>query len=79
MLAGIENVRIIKTDRHPLIYGDWLHAGPDVPTVLIYGHYDVQPDDPVELWTSPPFEPVVRDDYSLLAAHLMIKGRCMCM
>lgn len=61
--AGVENVEIIQTKRHPLIYGDWLHAGPDMPTVLIYGHYDVQPPDPLELWQSPPFEPEVRDDY----------------
>ena len=61
--AGIENVRVIKTARHPLIYGDWLHAGSEAPTVLIYGHYDVQPVDPLELWESPPFEPEVRGDY----------------
>jgi len=58
--AGIENVRVIPTERHPLVYGDWLHA-PDKPTVLIYGHFDVQPADPLDLWTSPPFEPVVEN------------------
>jgi acetylornithine deacetylase/succinyl-diaminopimelate desuccinylase-like protein len=58
--AGIENVEVIQTDRHPLIYGDWLHA-PGKPTVLCYGHYDVQPADPLELWQTPPFEPIVRD------------------
>lgn len=58
--AGIENVELIKTDSHPLVYGDWLHAGPDKPTVLIYGHYDVQPVDPLKLWDSPPFEPTIR-------------------
>ena len=58
--AGIENIEIIPTKRHPLVYGDWLHA-PGKPTVLCYGHYDVQPADPLELWTSPPFEPSVRD------------------
>ena len=61
--AGIENVRVIKTQRHPLVYGDWLHAGSDAPTVLIYGHYDVQPVDPIELWDSAPFEPDIRDNY----------------
>ncbi|WP_420631952.1 dipeptidase [Candidatus Leptofilum sp.] len=60
--AGLENVEIITTQRHPLVYADWLHAG-DAPTVLIYGHYDVQPAEPLELWDSPPFEPTVRDDY----------------
>lgn len=52
--AGLENVRLFETPRHPLVYGDWLHAGPDAPTVLIYGHYDVQPPDPLEEWQSPP-------------------------
>ena len=58
--AGLENSAIIPTKRHPLVYADWLHA-PGKPTVLCYGHYDVQPADPLELWTSPPFEPSVRD------------------
>ncbi len=58
--AGMENVEVIATDRHPLVYADWLHA-PGKPTVLCYGHYDVQPADPLELWTSPPFEPTVKD------------------
>lgn len=61
--AGLENARLIETQRHPLLYADWLHAGADAPTVLIYGHYDVQPADPLELWTTPPFEPNVRDNY----------------
>lgn len=58
--AGVEGVRVLPTGGHPVVYGEWLHA-PGRPTVLIYGHFDVQPVDPVELWTSPPFEPVVRD------------------
>lgn len=58
--AGLENVEIIPTAKHPLVYADWMHA-PGKPTVLCYGHYDVQPPDPLELWKSPPFEPVVRD------------------
>jgi acetylornithine deacetylase/succinyl-diaminopimelate desuccinylase-like protein len=57
---GLENCRVIDTAGHPLVYGDWLHAE-GAPTVLFYGHYDVQPVDPVELWQSPPFEPTVRD------------------
>jgi acetylornithine deacetylase/succinyl-diaminopimelate desuccinylase-like protein len=58
--AGLENVEIIPTGRHPLVYADWLHA-PGRPTVLCYGHYDVQPPDPLEQWVSPPFEPSIRD------------------
>jgi acetylornithine deacetylase/succinyl-diaminopimelate desuccinylase-like protein len=60
--AGLENVEVIPTDRHPLVYGDWLHAGGDAPTVLVYGHYDVQPVDPIELWETPPFQPTVRGE-----------------
>lgn len=77
--AGMENVEIIPTGRHPLIYADWLHA-PGKPTVLCYGHYDVQPPDPLELWETPPFEPTVRngniyargavDDKGQMYAHI---------
>ncbi|MDQ3937284.1 MAG: dipeptidase [Chloroflexota bacterium] len=55
---GIENVEVSPTGGHPIVYGDWLHAD-GAPTVLVYGHYDVQPVDPLELWRRPPFEPVV--------------------
>ncbi len=58
--AGLENIEIIPTGRHPLVYADWMHA-PGKPTVLCYGHYDVQPPDPLELWQTPPFEPTERD------------------
>ena len=58
--AGMENVEIIETERHPLVYADWLHA-PGKPTVLCYGHFDVQPPDPLELWETPPFEPSERN------------------
>lgn len=61
--AGLENVRVITTARHPIVYADWLHAGVDAPTVLVYGHYDVQPAEPLELWETPPFEPSIREDY----------------
>ena len=57
---GMENVRLIETGNHPLVYGDWLHAA-GKPTVLIYGHYDVQPTDPLDEWHTPPFEPTERD------------------
>jgi len=60
--AGVENAAVMPTGGHPAVYGDWLHAGGDKPTILLYGHYDVQPVDPLELWESPPFEPAIRDD-----------------
>ncbi|HEV2472177.1 MAG TPA: hypothetical protein VGS41_05895, partial [Chthonomonadales bacterium] len=53
---GFEGVQVIATEGHPLVYSEWLKA-PGKPTVLVYGHYDVQPVDPLELWESPPFEP----------------------
>src|SRR4051812_4391465 len=56
--AGLENVEILETDGAPSVYGDHLHAGPDAPTALVYGHHDVQPADPLDQWTSHPFEPV---------------------
>jgi len=60
-LAGLENVQILPTGGHPVVYGEWLHA-PDKPTVMIYGHFDTQPVDPLDLWTNAPFDPIVRDD-----------------
>ena len=57
---GLENVRLIETPGNPVVYGDWLHAE-GAPTILFYGHYDVQPVDPLELWQSPPFEATIRD------------------
>ena len=58
---GIEHVSIDQTAGHPVVYGEWLHAE-GAPTVLFYGHYDVQPVDPLELWETAPFEPTIRDN-----------------
>jgi acetylornithine deacetylase/succinyl-diaminopimelate desuccinylase-like protein len=59
--AGVEHVEVADTGGHPVVYGDWLHAD-GAPTILVYGHYDVQPVDPLDLWHSPPFEPGVEGD-----------------
>ena len=56
---GLENVRLVATSGNPVVCGDWLHAE-GAPTILFYGHYDVQPVDPLDLWESPPFEATVR-------------------
>jgi acetylornithine deacetylase/succinyl-diaminopimelate desuccinylase-like protein len=81
--AGLEHAEAVETDGHPIVYADWLHAA-GAPTVLIYGHYDVQPVDPLDLWTSPPFEPAVvgdrilargaGDDKGQVHAHVMAAG-----
>ena len=57
---GLQNVRLVDTPGNPVVYGDWLGADA-APTILFYGHYDVQPVDPLELWESPPFEATIRD------------------
>ena len=77
---GFEKVEICETGGHPLVYAEWLNAGEDKPTLLIYGHYDVQPVDPIELWVNPPFEPTIQnnkiyargssDDKGQVFAHL---------
>jgi acetylornithine deacetylase/succinyl-diaminopimelate desuccinylase-like protein len=58
---GLQNVQIFPTAGHPVVYGEWLNA-PGKPTVLLYGHYDVQPPEPLELWTSPPFDATIRGE-----------------
>jgi acetylornithine deacetylase/succinyl-diaminopimelate desuccinylase-like protein len=58
--VGLQNVRLMDTPGFPIVYGDWMGA-PGAPTILFYGHYDVQPVDPLDLWQSPPFEATIRD------------------
>ena len=59
--AGADNVEVCQTAGYPIVYGEKM-INPSLPTVLVYGHYDVQPADPINLWTSPPFEPVIKND-----------------
>ena len=59
--AGAERAEVLPTAGHPVVCAEWLHAGADRPTVLIYGHFDVQPAEPFDLWDSPPFDPQVRE------------------
>jgi acetylornithine deacetylase/succinyl-diaminopimelate desuccinylase-like protein len=73
---GFENVEVISTQGHPLVYGEWL-KGTGKPTLLIYGHYDVQPVDPVDLWESPPFEPTIRNGNIYCRVACDDKGQTM--
>ena len=61
--AGADNIEVCATAGYPIVYGDKI-IDADLPTILVYGHYDVQPADPVELWTSPAFEPVIKNGNS---------------
>jgi acetylornithine deacetylase/succinyl-diaminopimelate desuccinylase-like protein len=71
---GVEHVEVSETGGHPVVYGDWLHAE-GKPTAIVYGHYDVQPVDPLDLWHSPPFEPVVKDGRMLARGAADDKGQ----
>ena len=73
--AGIENTKIYPTAGHPIVYGDKI-VDPALPTVLVYGHYDVQPPDPLELWDSPPFEPVIKKTKIHPKGAVFARGAC---
>lgn len=73
--SGCENIKILPTEGHPVVYADWLHAGSSQPTILIYGHYDVQPPDPLDLWETPPFEPEIRGEYLFGRGASDMKGQ----
>lgn len=72
---GIENVEICQTAGYPIVYGDKI-VDASLPTVLVYGHYDVQPADPLELWTSPPFEPVIKVTDKHPQGAIFARGAC---
>lgn len=74
---GMEHAEVYPTGGHPVVYADWLNAGNDKPTALIYGHYDVQPVDPIDLWTSPPFKAEVRNGYIYARGAADDKGQVM--
>ena len=74
-LVGAENVEVFQTAGHPIVYGEKI-IDPKAPTVLVYGHYDVQPADPLELWESPPFEPVVKKTKNHPEGAIYARGAC---
>lgn len=67
--AGVDKVELCETKGHPIVYAEKI-MGPSLPTVLVYGHYDVQPADPLDLWDSPPFEPIIKND------QIFARGSC---
>jgi len=73
--AGADNVQIFETAGYPIVYGEKI-TDPALPTVLVYGHYDVQPADPIELWTSPPFEPAIRKTAIHPEGAIFARGAC---
>src|SRR3954449_4219487 len=75
--AGVGDVAVLEPAGAPAVYGDWLHAGPDAPTVVVYGHHDVQPVDPLDQWISPPFEPVMVDGECRARGAIDDKGQTL--
>ncbi|MBT8394880.1 MAG: dipeptidase [Bacteroidia bacterium] len=73
--AGCDKVEICETDGHPIVYGEKI-IDKNLPTVLVYGHYDVQPPDPLDLWTSPPFEPVIKETDLHREGAIYARGAC---
>ena len=75
--AGL-TAEVHATQGHPIVYGEWLEAGPDAPTILIYGHYDVQPPDPLDEWRNPPFEPTIEGGNIVARGATDDKGQMYC-
>ena len=74
-LAGADNVKVYPTEGHPIVYGEKI-IDPKKPTILVYGHYDVQPPDPLELWESPPFEPIIKKTELHPEGAIYARGSC---
>lgn len=74
---GLDNAAILETKGLPVVYADWLKAGTKAPTLLVYGHYDVQPEDPVDLWATPPFEPTRVGDNLYARGASDMKGQIL--
>ena len=80
---GLDKIEICQTAGYPIVYGEKI-IDPSLPTVLVYGHYDVQPADPIDLWTSPPFEPVkkkqkfIQQEQFSLEVHATTRDKCSC-
>lgn len=74
---GVDNVKQYPTEGHPVVYGQFSAANPQAPTVLVYGHYDVQPAEPLDKWDSPPFEPTIRGDNLFARGATDMKGQVM--
>jgi acetylornithine deacetylase/succinyl-diaminopimelate desuccinylase-like protein len=75
--AGLEHVEILETGGGPAVYAEWCHAGPGKPTVLVYGHHDVQPVDPLDEWKSPPFDPIIVDGECRARGSIDDKGQTL--
>jgi acetylornithine deacetylase/succinyl-diaminopimelate desuccinylase-like protein len=74
---GVTKTEILDTGKHPVVYGSYSEAGPEKPTMLIYGHYDVQPPDPIDLWESDPFSPTIRENLLFARGASDMKGQLM--
>ena len=73
--SGCEISEIYETDGHPIVYGEKM-VDISYPTILVYGHYDVQPPDPVELWTNPPFDPIIKETKIHPEGAIFARGSC---
>ncbi len=76
-ILGMDHVQVLPTGGHPVVVGEWMHAKPPALTALVYGHYDVQPADPLDLWISKPFSPEVRGEYIYARGVTDMKGQIL--